>query len=348
MYNFKAPSLPKISRPAWVDLVAKYQNPNLWRSLWQVINSLVPYAVLWFLMVRSLAVGYWLTLLLTVPAAGLLVRVFIILHDCGHGSFFKSVKANDAVGVLCGILTFTPYLQWRHAHAVHHASSGDLDRRGVGDVLTLTVKEYMALPWWKRLGYRLYRSPVVMFGAAPLFLFLVGHRFTAGTSGRRERFNVHFTNLAVLTLALVLTYLIGLKAYLLIQIPIMGLAASAGVWMFYVQHQFEDTYWREHPEWQYADAALIGSSYYRLPKILQWFTGNIGLHHIHHLSPKIPNYKLQQAYDENPLFQRVTVVTLGESLKTIPLKLWDEEQQKLVGFSYLNLLRRKAKVETAG
>jgi omega-6 fatty acid desaturase (delta-12 desaturase) len=317
--------------------VANYQRPDLWRSLWQVANTFVPYLVLWYLMYRSLAVSYWLTLALAIPTAGLLIRIFIILHDCGHGSFFKSTRANDWLGSVCGVLTFTPYFQWRHAHAIHHASSGDLDRRGVGDILTLTVREYRTLPWWRRLGYRLYRHPLVMFGLGPVFVFLFAHRFVSPIAGRRERRSVHLTNLALLVIFLLAGLTLGFKEFVLIQLPLMLLSSVVGVWMFYVQHQFEDTYWEEHPDWQYAAAALQGSSYYRLPKVLQWFTGNIGLHHIHHLSPKIPNYNLQRCYDDNPLFQQVTIVTFWESLKTVSLKLWDEERQKLVSFKQARL-----------
>jgi omega-6 fatty acid desaturase (delta-12 desaturase) len=335
-------SSPKIAVPRWQDIVAKYQNPDLRRSLWNMANTFIPYFVGWYLMYRSLEISYWLTLALAVPVAGLLVRIFIILHDCGHSSYFTSAKANDWVGTLCGFLTFTPYLQWRRHHAIHHASSGDLDRRGVGDVLTLTVKEYLALPWWKRLGYRLYRNPFVMLVLGSLFIFVIAHRFVSSKSGRRERFNVHLTNLALLAMFLVLGWAIGFEAVLLVHVPLLVISCVAGVWMFYVQHQFEDTYWERHPEWQYALAALKGSSYYKLPRVLQWFTGNIGFHHIHHLSPKIPNYNLQKCMDENPVFHHVTVVTFWESLKTMSLKLWDEEQEKLVGFGYLKKLRARS------
>ncbi|HKZ68773.1 MAG TPA: fatty acid desaturase [Anaerolineales bacterium] len=337
--SFKLPDF-KEQQLKWQAIVAKYQNPNLGRSIWQIVNTFGPYLLAWFLMYRVMAVSYWLTLLMAPVAAGLLVRIFIILHDCGHGSYFKSNTANDVMGTLAGILTFTPYLQWRHEHAIHHATSGDLDRRGVGDVYTMTVDEYRQSPWWKRAGYRLYRHPIVMFGFGPLYVFLVSHRFVSPHSGGREKLNLHLTNLAILALILIAGATIGFKEYLLIQLPIMWLSATAGVWMFYVQHQFEDTYWREHPEWQYVAAALEGSSYYKLPKVLQWFTGNIGFHHIHHLSPRIPNYNLEKAFKENPIFQHVTVVTMWESIKTLSLKLWDEQQQKMVSFRYLKSLRQ--------
>lgn len=324
---------------SWQEIVAKYQNPDLRRSIWQIVNSFAPFLILWYLMYRSLAYSYWLTLALALPTAGLLMRIFIILHDCGHGSFFKSNRANEILGTVCGVLTLTPYLQWRHEHAIHHASSGDLDRRGTGDVLTLTVKEYLALPWWGRLGYRLYRHPFVMFGLGPIYVFMIRHRFPSSVSGRRERFNLHVINLALLALVLVTGWAIGFKAVLWVHLPVFLLSATVGIWMFYVQHQFEDTYWEQHPQWEYTLAALRGSSYYRLPRILQWFTGNIGLHHIHHLSPRIPNYNLQKCLDENPLFQHVTIVTFWESLKAVSFKLWDENQQRLVGFRHLKSLQ---------
>ena len=334
-------SAPKYAVPRWQDIVAKYQNPDLRRSLWNMTNTFVPYFVGWYLMYRSLEISYWLTLALALPTVGMLMRVFIILHDCGHGSYFRSMKANDWVGTLCGVFTFTPYFQWRHHHAIHHASAGDLERRGVGDVLTLTVQEYLALPWWRKLGYRTYRNPFVMLVLGPFLLFAVAQRFTSSVGGKRERYSVHLTNAALLALFMVGGWAIGFKAVLLIQVPLLLLSSTAGVWMFYVQHQFEDTYWEHHPDWQYALAALKGSSYYKLPKVLQWFTGNIGFHHIHHLSPKIPNYNLQKAFDENPIFHHVTIVTFWESLKTMSLKLWDEQQQKMVGFRHLKIVRAR-------
>jgi omega-6 fatty acid desaturase (delta-12 desaturase) len=339
--NIKLDAVTTAAAPSWQTIVAQYQKPDLRRSLWQIVNTFIPYLIGWYLMYRSLEVSYWLTLALAVPTAGLLMRVFIILHDCGHGSFFRTNRANDALGSLCGIFTFTPYYQWRHHHAIHHASSGDLERRGVGDVMTLTVNEYLALPWWRKVGYRLYRNPIVMLVLGSFYLFIIVHRFPM-SKGRRERFSVHFTNLALLAMFLVTGWAIGFKAVLLVQLPLMMLSSVVGVWMFYIQHQFEDTYWEHHPEWQYALAALRGSSYYKLPKIMQWFTGNIGFHHIHHLSPKIPNYNLPKCFDENPVFHHVTIVTFWESLKAISLKLWDEEQKKLVGFADLKALRKQS------
>jgi acyl-lipid omega-6 desaturase (Delta-12 desaturase) len=265
--------------------------------------------------------------------------VFIILHDCGHGSFFKSQRANNFLGVICGIFSLTPYFQWRHNHAMHHATSGDLDRRVSWDLpLTYTVKEYLALPRWKQWLYRTYRHPLVLFGVAPSLLFLLAQRLVSPKVGRRERFSVHFTNLALLAIFMVMGYFLGFRNVVLVQVPIMVLAATFGVWLFYIQHQFEDTYWEHGDEWDYADAALKGSSYFKMPGILQWFTGNIGLHHIHHLSARIPNYALQKCHDENPEFQQVNTITLVTSLKCVSLKLWDEESHKLVSFKHLRQL----------
>ncbi|MBO0726211.1 MAG: fatty acid desaturase [Blastocatellia bacterium] len=318
--------------PHWQDLVRKYQIPDGWRSVWQIANSVIPYIAMWYLMYRSLSVSYWLTLSLAPLAAGFMTRTFIILHDCGHGSFFKSSKANHVVGTICGVLTHTPYFQWTREHAIHHASSGDLSRRGVGDVDTLTVKEYLALSKWGRLKYRLYRSPLVLLVIGPQYIFLFRHRFTSKVSGPRERNNLYLTNLGLFAFYGSLGLLIGLKALLLIFAPIMIISGAVGVWLFYVQHQYENTYWRNRGEWDYATSALLGSSYYKLPRVLQWFSGNIGFHHIHHLSPKIPNYKLQRCHEENPLFQESTVLGLRTSLKSASLKLWDEERGRMVDF----------------
>ena len=321
-------------------MVAKYQNPSLQRSLWQLANTLLPYLLLLVLMYFSLAYSYWLTLALALPAGGLLTRTFIIFHDCGHGSFFKAQRANNILGTLCGLLVFTPYYQWRFEHAIHHATSGDLDRRGTGDIVTLTVGEYLQLSRWGRFKYRLYRSPVVLLGFGPWFTFLISQRFTNPISRKRERFSVYFTNLFILAVLVVASLTIGIQAYLLIQLPVAFVGGLGGIWMFYIQHQFEGTYWERHEEWDYATAAIRGSSYFKLPKVLQWFTGNIGFHHIHHLSSRIPNYALQQCMEENPQFQEVTTITLWSSLKSLRLNLWDEQQRQLVSFRHLQARRQ--------
>ena len=325
----------------WKDVVAKYQVPTVWRSTWQIVNSIVPYAVLWYLMYRSLAISYWLTVPLMVLAAGFLVRIFIIFHDCGHGSFFKSRKANDVWGMITGVLTLTPYYLWRWEHAVHHASSGDLDRRGKGDVWTLTVQEYLESSRWKRFAYRLARNPIVLFVIATLALFTVRHRFPSPGASKRERLSVYWTNLALLGVAAVMSRIFGWGAYLVIQVSIVAIAGSVGVWLFYVQHQFEGVYWERREDWDYTLAALQGSSFYKLPKVLQWFSGNIGFHHIHHLSPRIPNYNLERCHKAEPLFQTVPPVTLISSFKSFTFRLWDEQRRKLVGYGHLRALRRQ-------
>jgi len=319
--------------------VARYQQPAAWRGAWQLSNSLLPYAALWYLMYRSLEVSYWLTAVLALIAGGFLVRVFIIFHDCGHGSFFKSRLANDICGIVTGLLCFTSYYQWRWEHAVHHASAGDLDRRGTGDVWTLTVQEYLEASRWKRFAYRLARNPVILFLVAPMVLFLIIERFPSAKAGRRERLSVIWTNLILFGLAAVLSWALGLKAYLIIQLGVIMVASSAGVWLFYVQHQFEGVYWARGEDWDYVQAALQGSSFYQLPKILQWFSGNIGFHHIHHLSPRIPNYHLEKCHRAEPLFQSVKPVTLLASLKSFRFRLWDEQGRRMVGFSALRRLR---------
>lgn len=326
--------------PAWREVVAKYEQPVLGRSIWQVVNTLVPYAGLWALMYWSLSVSYWLTAGLIVLAAGFLVRTFIIHHDCGHGSFFKSRKANDVVGFITGVLAFTPYYLWRWEHAIHHASSGDLDRRGTGDVWTLTVQEYLEASRWKKFSYRLVRNPIVLFVIAPFFLFVIWQRFPVPGASRREQESVFWTDLAILGVGVVMSLIFGVKAYLVIQLTILALAGSAGVWLFYVQHQFEGVYWGRGENWDYATAAVKGSSFYRLPRILQWFSGNIGYHHIHHLSARIPNYNLERCHQSEPIFQEVKPLTLTSSLRSLSFRLWDEENKRLVGFSHLRTLRR--------
>lgn len=326
---------------AWKKVVVKYQTPSLGRSSWQIANTLVPYAALWALMYWSLGVSYWLTVPLVILSAGFMVRTFIIFHDCGHGSFFKSRRANDTWGYITGVLTFAPYYLWRWEHAVHHASSGDLDRRGTGDMWTMTVQEYLEASRWRRFAYRLARNPIIVFVVAPLVLFLIVHRFPFNKSSRRERNSVHWTNLGLLVVGVGMSALFGVKAYLTLQIAVIAVASSAGVWLFYVQHQFEGVYWERGKNWDYATAALQGSSFYKLPKILQWFSGNIGFHHIHHLSPSIPNYLLEKAHQSEPLFQTVKPVTLLSSCKSFTFRLWDEQRRKLVGYSHLRALRRQ-------
>ncbi len=329
---------------AWKQLVAKYQEPSTWRAVWQITNTLIPYAALWYLMYLSLEVSWWITAPLAILAGAFLVRVFIIFHDCGHGSFFKSRRANDIVGFIAGMLTFTPYYHWRWEHSIHHASAGHLDKRGTGDIWTMTVQEYLEASRWKRFAYRLARNPIILFLIAPLFLFLVRQRFSSAEANPRERMSVHWMNLAIVAMAAGLSWVFGLKAYLLIQVMIIAVAGGAGLWMFYVQHQFEGVYWERGEEWDYTAAALQGSSFYKLPKILQWFSGNIGYHHIHHLSSRIPNYNLERCHGSHPMFQQVQPITLLSSLKSATLRLWDEERKMLVGYRHIKNLRRQKKL----
>ena len=328
---------------AWKKIIAQHQKPSAWRAVWQIVNSLGPYVLLWYLMYFSCAASWWITLALAVLAGGFLVRLFIIQHDSGHGSFFRSRKANDFWGFVAGVLTFVPYYHWRWEHAQHHATSGDLDRRGMGDIWTLTVQEYLESSRWQRFAYRLARNPFVLFVVAPLFIFLIKQRFPKASAGRRERNSVYLTNLAIFCVAGVLIWIFGWKAYLLIQLTITVVAGSAGVWLFYVQHQFEGVYWERRADWDYTAAALQGSSFYRLPKVLQWFSGNIGFHHVHHLSSRIPNYNLEKCHRAHPLFQSVKPVTLFASFKSFTFRLWDEQRRQLVGFRHLRQQKRAVK-----
>src|SRR6266403_1274377 len=299
------------------DNVARCQVASLWRARWQLINSLVPYVFLWFAMDRALLVSYWLMLPIAILAAGFLVRIFIIFHDCGHGSFFRTKSANNATGALLGLLLLTPYRHWRWQHSLHHGTAGDLDRRGAGDIWTLTVQEYLQSTRSRRVAYRLARNPVMLFAIAPLYVFVIHHRFSAPTAAQRERRSVRLMNWALLATALVMSAVIGLKALVLIQLTVSAFAGALGLWLFYVQHQFEGAYWARSTDWNYMAAALQGSSFYKLPRILQWFTGNIGFHHIHHLSPRIPNYHLQLCHEADPFFETIKPVTLSASLKSL-------------------------------
>jgi omega-6 fatty acid desaturase (delta-12 desaturase) len=316
----------------WREVVAKYQRPHLSRSLGQIITTLIPYFALLYAMYLSLRISYAITLALTVPAAGFLVRCFVIMHDCGHGSFFQSKRANRIWGCVTGLLSFIPSYAWSHQHAKHHAAAGNLDNRGYGDVWTLTLQEYLALPGWQRMRYRVYRNPLVMFGFGPLYLFLIRYRFWRRQDNARVRWSTIRTNLMLLGIVLVMSLTIGLKAYLMIQLPVLLLAATAGVWLFYVQHQFDGTYWERREQWSFARQALEGSSFYKLPCVLQWFTGNIGFHHVHHLCPRMPNYHLSTCHESHALFTAVKPLTFRSSFQSLAYRLWDEEGKKLVSY----------------
>jgi len=323
----------------WKKIVADYQQSSTPRAVWQIVNTLVPYAALWYCMHLAMQVSVALAMALSVVAGLFLVRIFIIFHDCGHGSFFKSNTANDVVGFITGMLTFTPYFHWRWEHSIHHSTCGDLDRRGVGDIWTLTVKEYLQASKAKRFVYRVARNPIVLFLLAPLILFLIYQRIPNPKASRREKHSVWWMNLGVTAMCAALIAWLGWKEFLILQLPTMGIAGTAGVWMFYVQHQYDTVYWEKHNDWDYTSAALQGSSFYKLPKVLQWFSGNIGFHHIHHLNPRIPNYNLERCHNSHEIFTSIPPLTLRTSLKSLSLRLWDEESKTLVGFSHLKRLQ---------
>jgi len=337
-----------VNNPSWKRVVAKHQAPILRKSVWQVINSVIPYLALCGLMIWSLDVSYWLTLALAAAAAGFMLRIFIIFHDCAHGSFFRSQRANDFWGFVTGVLTLTPYHQWRHKHVLHHATSGDLDRRGSGDIWTMTVREYLEASRWKRFRYRLFRNPFVLFVVVPSYLFLIHQRFPSRGVARRAHLGVHWTNGALLMIGVAMSMTIGIDAYLLIYIPVVMITGTVGLWLFYVQHQFEGVYWKRRANWGFEDAALKGSSFYKLPRILQWFSGNIGFHHIHHLSPRIPNYSLERCHKADPAFQSVRPITLLTSLRSCSYRLWDEQRGKLIGYRQLPRANRSSLDPQAG
>lgn len=319
----------------WMKLLAKYRSPDFGRSVFEIIVTFVPLVALWIAAWAALSVSYALTLVILIPAAFFLVRLFIVQHDCGHGAFFQSQKLNDWTGRILGIFTCTPYYVWRRAHAIHHASSGNLDKRGVGDINTLTIEEFQALPRWRQLQYQLYRHPIVMFVIGPAYLFIVEQRLPIGmmTQGSKPWVSTMATNVGIALLVALIVWLVGWQAFLMVHIPLVAMAASIGVWLFYIQHQFEDTYWAEGHEWSHQDAALYGSSHYDLPKPLGWATGNIGIHHVHHLYSRIPFYRLPQVLRDFPELADVRRVTLWESFKYARLRLWDQAAQRLVPIS---------------
>jgi acyl-lipid omega-6 desaturase (Delta-12 desaturase) len=320
-------------RPFWAESLTPYAQPRWGRGLAEIATSAVPYLALCVLMYLVLPVSPLLTLALALPAGGFLVRTFTVFHDCTHGSLLPSRRANGYVGAVLGLFVLAPFRRWRHDHAVHHASSGDLDRRGVGDLPTLTVREYNARSRRGRLAYRLFRNPLVMFGFGPVFAMMIGPRIATRAQRPRMRHSVLLTDLALFVVIGAAVALMGWGAFLIVWAPAALFAGSVGIWLFYVQHQFEDAYWESTSNWTYGDAALRGSSYLRLPKVLQFFTGNIGLHHVHHLNAKIPNYNLQRAHDENEIFASVPTLSLADGLRSVRLKLWDESSQRLVGFA---------------
>lgn len=321
--------------PDLYSRLAPFRNPDRLKSAWQVINTLIPYFFLWYLMVLVIQRGYsygWI-LLLALPAAGFLVRIFILFHDCVHGSLFKSKKANTFFGYIFGVLVFTCFEDWRFSHLRHHATYSNLDERGFGDIWTMTRTEYENASGKERILYRLYRNPIVLVGLGSLFLFLVINRFPTRTVKQKVRMSVLFTNLIILAMVLGAGSAIGFGTYFLIQLPVLALAGAGGIWLFYVQHQFSDGYWARRADWEPYRAAMEGSSFYRLPALLRWFSGSIGYHHIHHLNPLIPNYRLKKCYDSVPAVQVEEPLTILKSLSCARLKVWDEDKQKMVSFT---------------
>ncbi len=320
------------SEAGWREIVSHYNFPDAKRSIWQLINSIVPFIAIWVLMYYSLAWSYWITLALAIPAAGFNIRIFILFHDCGHKSFFKSTWWNDRIGMFTGLFSLTPYYKWHHAHHKHHATVGNLDKRGVGDVMTMTVEEFKAASKGKRLFYRIYRNPIVIFVIAPPIVFIVQNRFFSKKSSPKEKWNVISTTIVLAAIITGISLLIGFKSFIMIELPIIYISSVCGVWLFYVQHQFEGVHWYRNADWNYLKVSLNGCSYYKLPRILQWFSGNIGFHNAHHLSARIPNYKLEKCHRENTLFTNVNPVTFFGSFKSLKFRLWDEKSQKLVSF----------------
>lgn len=317
----------------WREAVSGYEQPDVARSALDVVTSLVSYAGLCVAMYFLLKVSYLLALAVAVPAAGFLLRTYIVFHDCTHGSFLPSKRANVWLGIACGLFVYSPFTAWKHEHAIHHATSSDLDRRGIGDIDTLTVSEYLSSSLGSRLAYRLVRNPVVMLVFGPLWALAIQPRFSQGSGRWRDRRSVLYTDLVLAVVIGAIVWAIGWRDYLLVQLPPMMLAGAAGVFLFYVQHQFEDTYWARRGDWSYSEAALRGASHLKLPRVLQFFSGNIGLHHVHHLSARIPNYKLQQAHDENEFFHSAATISLWDGIRALRLKLWDEERAMLVTFT---------------
>jgi len=316
----------------WTKIVRPYAVADHAKSWWQFSSSVIGFISTWYLAFLSLEVSYFLTIALGLLTAGFSVRLFIIMHDCGHGNFFKSKKMRTIIGHICGIFTITPYAQWTKSHGIHHSTSGNLDKRGIGDMLTHTTQEYEKLNWFDRLYYHCYRNPIFTFFLGPIYIFVVEYRTASKIDGPKEKNSVHLTNLALFCIILALSFAIGFKNFLLVQLPITMLACGIGSWLFYMQHQYEDPYWEREENWDFFDAAILGSSFYKLPKLLQYFSGNIGYHHIHHLSHMIPNYNLEKCMRENSLFQTPKTITFKDSIKCAFLNIYDEFEKELISF----------------
>lgn len=319
---------------------ASFAHANTKSGVIQLLNTTIPFLLLWFLAYQSLAVSFWLSLPISIMAAFFVVRMFIIFHDCTHGSFFNNAKANRILGTVTGIITHFAFEKWKRSHSLHHATSGNLDKRGVGDIWLLTVEEYEQASLWTKLSYRLYRNPFVMFVLGPFYLFMVDNRINRKGAKRKERMNTYFINVSLVLIYSLLVYIIGWQALLLIQLPILFTAGMLGVWLFYVQHTFEDSYFENETEWDFVKAAVDGSSYYKLPKFMQWLTGNIGFHHVHHLSPKVPNYHLEKTHEQVVPLQKATTITLRISLASMKYRLFDEANKSFISFKQFKAMKK--------
>ncbi|WP_026571671.1 MULTISPECIES: fatty acid desaturase [Sediminibacillus] len=320
--------------------VASYGKADKKSSVIQLLNTIPAFFILWFLAYQSLSVSIWLTIPLAIVAAGFVVRMFIIFHDCAHQSFFQNKKANRILGTLTGIITHFAFEKWKRSHSIHHATSGNLDKRGTGDMWVMTVEEYRKASFWQRLSYRLYRNPLVMFGLGPIFLFLIDNRFNRKGARRKERLNTYLINASLVVIYGLLLWAIGWEALLIIQGTILFVSGALGIWLFYVQHQFEDSYFENEAEWDYVKAAVDGSSYYKLPKVIQWITGSIGFHHVHHLNPRVPNYFLEEAHTSTPPLQKATTITFLSSLESLRFRLYDEQSKTFVSFKEIKSTRK--------
>jgi acyl-lipid omega-6 desaturase (Delta-12 desaturase) len=317
---------------SWTEVIKRYNHSSLKKSIWQLTSTLFLYVLTTAAMYFGLRISVWIPIALALPAAGFLVRIFIIFHDCGHGSYFLSQKANDTIGLITGILTFTPYYHWHRLHRIHHETAGNLDKRGTGDVWTATLEEWNLMSKWDRLKYRLYRNPITMFGVGSLYMFVINNRFTKKGMDRKGRLNVYLVNVALFVIAIGMASLVGMKAFLLVQLSVMWVAGVLGLWLFYLQHQYDQVYWRKSSDWNYKNVALEGSSYFELPAFFRYFTGNIGFHHVHHLSPMIPNYNLARCHRENKLFSDIRPLTFLRSFRMLTLRLYDEKTKTIKSF----------------
>ncbi len=322
-------------------IVGRFQKSDRARSIWQLVDSLLPYFILLVGTYFALKISFWLAVPPAILAAGFLIRIFIIFHDCGHGSFFKSKRANRFWGRITGVLTFTPFYSWTKNHKIHHATSGNLDKRGIGDVTTMTVDEYLSASRSERLKYRIYRNPFVMFLLGPLQILLIQNRIKLMTSDRRDIISVMGTNLAIAAIVVTAWLTVGIEYFLIVQFPVIFVGLIFGIWLFYVQHQFEGVYWARGENWDFVEASLAGSSFYRLPKVLQFFSGSIGFHHIHHLNERVPNYKLEICHHALEQKREVPTVGFWRSLKALNYRLWDEENCEMISFGKLKQYRHR-------